>query len=430
MYAKIKTFTIGKLQLLFKDKRYVVLLALFLSHLFLRFYEIETKSIFLYDQVDSAWAAKHIIVDHRFPLIGPENKVNSGFFIGPLYYYLISVFYYFTNLDPIAAGLFAGFTSIIGFFTLFIVTKKLFSFNIALIAVFINTVSYAAIDFDRVQWEPNFIPIVGLLTFYFLYKILLGNEKNILYLSIVLALSFHVHLTPAVFLPIIASITLPFFPKTKKTLLYTIYSIPILLLGLSPVIAVNIMNQNIYAANQLQYVDSSFHGIHLTRILQLFTAAFTQIESYTQFPAISRFLSIVTIPFFFIFYFLIHPSRKSFIMVSLVFLFFAIPLLVLSTYRHIITDYYFSINRFVGLIMLSYLAYRILELKKTIITLFLIAFTIYYTTITMQKFFSKSIVGLRNYRILVKGEIQEGRIIQYEQGNPLSYIYYVYTRKK
>lgn len=406
-----------------------LLLILLLFHIFLRFYAIETKSIFLYDQVDSAWAAKDIIVDHKFPLIGPENKLSSGFFVGPLYYYLISVFYFFTNLDPIAAGLFAGFTSIIGFFVLFLVTKKLFSFNIALIAVFINTVSYSAIEFDRTQWEVNFIPMVSLLAFYFLYKLLLGNEKNIVYLSIVLALAFHIHLTSAFFLPIIILLALPFFPKTKKTLLFTIYSIPILLIGLSPIIIVNIFNKNFYAASQLQYVGSAFHGIHLTRIFQLLTDAFIQIESFLVFPVI-RFLSILTLPFFFIVHFLNRPSRKRFIMFYLVFLFFAIPWLTLSTYRHEIADYYFSTNRFIGLIILSYLIYKMIELKKPVITFFLIFFAIYYTGVSMQRFFNKSTVGLSNYRAIVENKIQNSKIIQYEKGNPLSYIYYVYTRKK
>jgi len=120
-----------------KDKRWIILIALFLFFVFLRFYQLEEKSIFLYDQLDSAWAAKNIIDDHRFPLIGPANKLGSGLFVGPLYYYLIAIFYYFTNLDPIASGLFAGATSIIGFFVLFYITKKLFSFNVALIALFI-----------------------------------------------------------------------------------------------------------------------------------------------------------------------------------------------------------------------------------------------------------------------------------------------------
>lgn len=412
-----------------KDKRRILLLAIFSLFIFLRFYEIETKSIFGFDQVDSAWAAKDIIVDHKFPLIGPENKLGSGFFVGPLYYYLISIFYFFTDLDPIAAGLFAGFTSVIGFFTLFFVTKKLFSFNLALIAVLLNTVSYSAIQFDRIQWEINFVPIVSTLAFYFLYKTIRGNEKNILYLGIILALAFHVHLTAAVFIAATILLTLPFFPKTKKTLLYFMYSAPILLLSLSPIIIVNILNDHSYILKQLQYAESSFHGINPTRISQLFEDAFIHIESYLDFPLI-RFLSVVVVPSFLIIYYLNRPSRESFAMIYLVFLFFAVPLLILSTYSHEISDYYFSTNRFIGLIALSYIIYKLIELKKTAVIASFIIFTLYYSTISIERFFSKPVIGLSNHRAYVIEHVQQHKIIPFLHGSPHSYLYYFYTREK
>ena len=108
------------LQTIKKDKRWLVLTIIFSFFLFLRFYQIDSKSIFMYDQVDSAWAAKRILVDHNFPLIGPANRLGSGLFVGSFYYYLISSFYFLTNLDPIAAPLFAGFTAVLTFFTIFL----------------------------------------------------------------------------------------------------------------------------------------------------------------------------------------------------------------------------------------------------------------------------------------------------------------------
>lgn len=407
----------------------IIVFLLLLLQIFLRFYEIETKSIFRYDQVDSAWAAKKIIIDHQYPLIGPANKLGSGLFVGPLYYYLISVFYYFTNLDPLAAGLFAGVTSIIGFFVIFYITKKLFSLNVALIALFINTVSFSGIEFDRIQWEINFIPIVSLLAFYFLYKILNGNEKAIIWLSIVLALAFHVHLTVAVFLPIIILITLPFFPKNKKTLRYIIFSVPILLIGLSPIIIANFESYNFYAANSINYANSAFHGIHLTRILQLYTSAFIQLESFITFP-ILKLLSLLIMPIFFVVYFLNIPSKKNFIMVALVFLWFIVPWLVLSGYSGEITSYYFSTNRFIGLIVLAYVIYKILEIKNKKITLFILTFACFYAYTGINKFLVTRTVGLQNYRAYAKDHIKKDKIIQFEEGSPFSYVYYIYTRKK
>ncbi|MCL4386320.1 MAG: glycosyltransferase family 39 protein [Cyanobacteria bacterium] len=156
----------------------------------MRFYQIDTRNGFGWDQVDNAWAAKKIIVDHNFPLLGMVARGNSGIYIGPAYYYLISIFYWFTNLDPIASGIFAGLTSIFTFFTIFFVIKKLFSFNMALIAVFINTISFFAIMFDRTQWPDYLIPAVSLIIFYCLYQILLCKPRYLIFLAIALGFSF------------------------------------------------------------------------------------------------------------------------------------------------------------------------------------------------------------------------------------------------
>ena len=54
---------------------------------------MDQKNPFGYDQVDNAWAAKNIIINHWYPLVGMVAKANSGIYIGPVYYYLIAVFY-------------------------------------------------------------------------------------------------------------------------------------------------------------------------------------------------------------------------------------------------------------------------------------------------------------------------------------------------
>lgn len=412
----------------FKDVRFL-LLFFFVLHLFLRFYQLEQRAVFGYDQVDSAWAAKHIIVDHQYPLAGPANKLGSGLFVGPLYYYLISIVYYFTQLDPIAAGIFAGLTSILGFFVIYTIGKKIFSPAVGLIAIFINTVSYSGIEFDRIQWEINFVPIVSLLAFYFLYKIINGSEKSIIWLSLILALSFHVHMTTSVFLPLIALASLPFFPRNKKTLRYIFLSLPIIILGLSPILIANIQSGNIYAANSLRYADSSFHGIHLTRFLQLKNAAFIQLEFFFTFP-ILRFLSLLILLIFFLTYFLNIPSRKTFSVTFLVFMWYFIPWIVLTGFSGEITDYYFSTNRYIGLLIMSYLIWELVKIKKIVIILFIICFVSFYSFVNIQRFTTKKIVGLSNYRALVLSYIKEDRVIQFKEGDPVFYLYYLYTQRR
>ncbi len=132
--------------LLFFSKKYrgwIILFALFLLHLLLRFSFIETKNSFGWDQVRDAWVSLDMIVNHKYPFLGMVAKQNTGIYLGPVYYYFIALFYFFTNLDPIESGLFAGFISVINFWGLFFLVKKIFYFRVALFAIFINIIAMA-----------------------------------------------------------------------------------------------------------------------------------------------------------------------------------------------------------------------------------------------------------------------------------------------
>ena len=424
------------LQAIKKDKRWIILIVMFSFFIFLRFYQIDSKSIFMYDQVDSAWAAKRILVDHNFPLIGPANRLGSGLFVGPLYYYLISPFYFMTGLDPIAAPLFAGFTAILTFFTTFYITKKIFSFNTALIAIGIYTISAHGIAFDRVQWEINFIPIVSLLTFFSIYKIIKGNEKFSILLALALGFAFHTHLTIAIFLPLITLFSSAFFPKTKKMLIYSFFSFLMFLLFLLPIIIANFTIDNSLFHSSFSYANTTFHGLHLQRILQLKNDAFIEIGSFLFLPYLSE-LKLFLVPIFFIVYLKTARAQNKSSTESvldklafcfLVFLWFVIPWLVLSTYAGEITNYYFSINFPIALFILAYLMEKLLYSKNRIILILCILFISYYSFLNLKTFFNSRAIGINLRREGVKDVIKKGGVIHFKEGNPEAYIYYVYSR--
>lgn len=408
------------------DKRWLVLAIMFSFFIFLRFYQIDSKSIFMYDQVDSAWAAKNIIVDHNYPLIGPANRLGSGLFVGPLYYYLISPFYFMTGLDPIAAPLFAGFTAILTFFTIFYITKKIFSFNTALIAIAIYTISAHGIAFDRVQWEINFIPIVSFLTFFSIYKIIKGNEKFSILLAFALGFAFHTHLTIAIFLPLIALFSLVFFPKTKKMLIYSFFSFLIFLLFLLPIIIANFTIDNSLFHNSFSYANTTFHGLHLQRILQLKNDAFIEIGSFLFFPYLSN-LKLLIVPLFFVVYLKTARAQNKLAFCFLVFLWFVVPWLVLSTYAGEITNYYFSVSFPIALFILAYLMEKLLYSKNRIILILCLLFILYYSFLNLKTFFNTRAIGINLRREGVKDVIKKGKVIHFKEGNPEAYIYYVYS---
>lgn len=401
----------------------LVLLFIFIILLFLRFYDIETKSSFGWDQVNNAWAAQKIIVNHDFPLLGFQAKFNSGIYIGPLYYYLIAIVYYLTNLDPIASGIFAGVTSIFTFFVLFYITKKLFSFNTALIAAFINTVGFFGIMFDRIQGPINFIPSISLIIFYSLYQIITGKPKYLLLLGVALGFSVHIHAS-SIYYPFIILLILPFFPKTKEIVGNAAISFFIFLLFLVPSIIAFLQNSD-YVSAGVTYGQTYYHGFHLRRILYLFNDALIQFEPILTFIVLKP-LKFIFIPLFIFVYLFKSVSREKLLFCYLVVLWFLVPWFALSAYSGEISDYYFSTNRFIGIVIISYLLVRLTQLKNAIIMIILSCFLLYYAVFNINKFLLLEGGGLNATKQGVLRAIQQGKKIEFKEGSAESYIYYYY----
>ncbi len=285
-----------------KDKRRILLILIFAAHIFLRFYQLEERAQFNWDQVDNAWAAKNILIEHKLPLLGPYAKgSSSGIQIGPAYYYLITPFYWLFKLDPIASPIFAGITSIFTFFVLFYIIKKLFSFNIALIAVFINTVAFSGMGFDRTQWNVNFLPSVSLIILYALYKVLNGSARHLLLLAAGMGALFHIHLT-AIFFPMIVLLTSPLIifrykDRKKEFFKYLAISAPLFLIWFVPLFISNLQTSAAGFYNLSKYLQTYYHGFHLTRVLQLLPDAFIQFDPYLFFQEI-KLLKYILLPIF------------------------------------------------------------------------------------------------------------------------------------
>lgn len=402
------------------------LVVLFLVHLFFRFYGLESYHQFGWDQVDNAWAAKNIIVEHKLPLVGMVAKQNSGFYIGPLYYYYISLFYLITNLDPFASYLIAGVSSIITFFVLYYFIKKLTSKSVALAALFIHTFSLFIILSDRTQWPVDFIAPISIMIFYFLLKVLEGSEKHILALAVALGISWQLNFT-AIFFFLCTIFALPFFPRTRKSLAYALFSIPIVFLFFIPNILFDLFNKQTSSKHLNAYMKEYYHGFHATRVLQLAKDAFIEFASILNFAFLKE-MRYIFVPAFLFLYLRKQTSKGAYIFCYLVVLWFLIPWLVFSVYKGEISNYYFSMTRPITIMILGYFVVWVYTKKNIFAKVSVIFLMALYTLINSYAFFTPVYRPLAYHRERVLQRIQNGEKIEFSQFDPEAFIYYVYTQ--
>jgi 4-amino-4-deoxy-L-arabinose transferase-like glycosyltransferase len=388
---------------------------------------MDLKNPFGYDQVDNAWAAKNILVNHWFPLVGMVAKENSSIYIGPVYYYMIAVLYWIFNLNPIASAVFAGLTSIFTFWVIFYVARKMFSAEVALIAVFINTFFLPSIFFDRVQWPVNLIPSVSLLIFYVLYKITLGDVKKIILLALLVGFSFSVHFT-SIFFPVMIVLSLPFFPKNKQTFKYLALALPLFLIWLIPNVAYQIQ-QGSSGSSFISYFRNYYHGFHLTRVIQLTGDALIQFNAYAFLDKLAP-LKFILLPAFFLVYLYRSIKREKLIFCYLVLLWFIVPWFVFATYSGEISDYYFAINRFVALLIIAYFFGRIWTIKNVVPKIAILAVLSYIAVTNLIIYLPSKDNSLAEREKKVLQQMSQGRRIEFQVGVPDSYLYYYYMRQK
>jgi 4-amino-4-deoxy-L-arabinose transferase-like glycosyltransferase len=412
---------------------FVIVMLLFLIHIFFMFYNLEKWASFSWDQVDNAWAALRILVAHKYPLLGMVAKQNSGFYIGPLYYYLVAVFYFFTRLDPIASPILAGCTALFSYWVIYEVSRRIFNEKVALIACFIYTFSSFIIQAERVQWPVNFIAPVGLLIFYFLYKVMTGNGKYIIHLAAAVGLSFHVHFT-AIFYPIIILLSLPLTPINKKTWKYIAVAIPVFVVFMIPQAIYYLQgNKHNSFGNYSGYFQSYYHGFHLQRMLQLSHDALIKFQSVLEKPyAILRNAVFFYIPLFFVVYWQKQKNTHRIKLFYLIALWILVPWLVFTAYSGEISDYYFNIQLYLAVILFAYLTYWIWETKKFIPRTAIGIFWLYFAMTNIQIFFNRQDSDFIKNKIAVQQSVDSGTLINFSEGDPKSYLdfYYSYTQHK
>lgn len=160
------------------------------------FAKIEYLYTFNWDQERDVSIIQDQMIDKKdIVLLGPRVVDDTGFFLGPLHYYLHLPFYILYNGNPLA-GIYANaFYSFISILIFVVIVRILYGHSTSVIFGFLFFTNPVYIS-----WNVSYIPLFTSIILYLCYKL---YNKEILYLPyifFVISLSLQSHFTGIFFL--------------------------------------------------------------------------------------------------------------------------------------------------------------------------------------------------------------------------------------
>jgi hypothetical protein len=179
-------------------KKYLLIaatLAICVAYFGIRFYHIDKRIGFDWDQEQISNQIWDIVKDHKLTLLGPRANNDKGFFLAPYFTYILTPFYLITNLHPYGGMFYLVFFNVVFFVTAFFVLKKLFSLPVALIYLFLHTFNFVLMPNDITLWWPLHMQLGSVLVFYLLYRIHTRSDwSSVILLGIVLGFFINMHI--------------------------------------------------------------------------------------------------------------------------------------------------------------------------------------------------------------------------------------------
>lgn len=174
---------------------------------------------FGYDQARDALQSISIIKNLHPKIIGPTTDIR-GLFHSPLYWYIVSPFYYLSGGDPVVARIPMVFINVLNILFIYFIAKQILkNEKIALLSSLLMAVSFEAVQYAR--WLSNPPPAL-LTTAIFFYGFWLVLKKKPLGLPLMLfiwgfSVDFQFFLAYQLLFLIAAAVYL--FLKDKKTII-------------------------------------------------------------------------------------------------------------------------------------------------------------------------------------------------------------------
>lgn len=210
-----------------------------------------------FDQGEHYLAVKEIVIDKNPTLIGTQVGGSGGFFQGPGWYYLLSIPFVLFGGDPYGGMILMFLIGIATVGFAFHFMRKMFDIKTAFVVAFLIAISPEIITYSRFIWPPFPVALLSIFYLYFLYKLINGEKKYLVFVTFVIGLMAHFEIATAGTLLIQFILFSPvLFWKKLVSLKFLVLSIISFAFTLSPLIFFDLRNNHLILNGILNLVTN------------------------------------------------------------------------------------------------------------------------------------------------------------------------------
>jgi 4-amino-4-deoxy-L-arabinose transferase-like glycosyltransferase len=348
-----------------RKKEFLLVLGILILASFLRLYKIADYMTFLGDEGRDVLVVKKIIVDHKLTLLGPTASVG-GFFLGPLYYYLMVPFLWAFRLNPVGPAVMVALFGILTVWLVYKVGKEFFNSSVGLLSAGLYAISPLVVSYSRSSWNPNLMPLASLSIIWFAFQAVKKKDwRWFLIVGFLFGLAIQLHYLTTFLMAVIAIYFLIFLPK-KFYLKAFFFSLFGFMVGWLPLILFEIRHnfpnfktlyKFIFFGEETGFVANKFLPIISNVSFRLFNRLVVNNQKL-----LASFLIFLVSGFFIYFWFTEKKKREIY---SLLGIWLFVGILLFGFYQKGIYDYYFGFMFPLPFLLTGLAIEKMMRLNKT-----------------------------------------------------------------
>lgn len=401
--------------------------------MYLRFWSIGNLAEYGFDQVRDAWKVRDIL-NGQIILDGPRTGVGD-FRIGPLWYYYLTPFFWYTGRDPIASTYANVLVNLFNFIALYWVSSRIFGRPTAIVSVFILAFSRYLMGVTSTPWNVSPIIGVSVVIFYGLHRVVIdGSRRWIPALAALAGLFFHLH-AAFVFVVAIIAASLCMAPKRKEVFKIGLLSLPLFLIWFVPTLLFNLGQVNDVGRFGEFMSANIISGFHPRIMARQVIEAFTQWQTIWGWGNAYREARII-IPVIFGIVTYLDKNEYNRRLNILLGLWFVVPAALYALYTGPTSEYYMLLNAPMVVWILMLLVQRLAQLgglwgQRTAVAVVSMALMWFALTQCHDIWIKPTYAGYwkqRDWAIDRVVRVQEP--VAFSEGDLSSYVYALYHEDK